>query len=155
MRQIFLACDADLILSIPLYDTWPADKLIWHYHPQALFSVRPAHHSLISNALARLGPPCMRLLRWRVATSVLPCTTAIAKRVSSFSMSCSICSHIGETDTHAVLECPLASQVWQGCGIDSSLWASAFHTLADCLDNARKSLDKDHFGDFLAIMWER
>ena len=99
-------------------------------------------------------PPSYDYFGWIVATSVLPCTTAIVKRISSFSMSCSICGHIGETDTYTILECPLASQVWQSCDIDSSLWALAFQTLADYLDNARKSLDEDHFGDFLAVTWE-
>ena len=69
-------------------------------------------------------------------------------------MSCSICGHIEETDTHAILECPLASQIWHSCCFDCNLWASPFRTLVDYLGNARKSLDEDLFGDFLTVMRE-
>ncbi|KAJ8434123.1 hypothetical protein Cgig2_024241 [Carnegiea gigantea] len=95
-----------------------------------------------------------RLFGWRATTGVLLCAVAIAKRVSRFSMSCSICGHIEETDTHTILECPLASQIWHNYCFDCNLWASLFHALADCLGNARKSLDEDLFGDFLVVMWE-
>ena len=52
VRQVFLHVDAEPILSIPLCDSWPADKLIWHYHSQGLFSVRTAYHMLISDSMA-------------------------------------------------------------------------------------------------------
>jgi len=69
-------------------------------------------------------------------------------------MSCDICGHMEETDAHAVLSCPLTTQAWQGCDLDTSFWTEPFRTLADCLDKARNSLDEDDFGNFVAVIWE-
>jgi len=134
VREVFLDCDAELILSIPLYDSWPADKLIWHYHSQGFFSV---YHMLISDTMANSGsssvavnslwraiwrcnvPPCTRLFGWRAAKGILPFAEAISRRVLSFPKGCSICGHMEETDTYGLLECPFASQIWQGCDFDA------------------------------------
>ena len=67
-------------------------------------------------------------------------------------MACSICGHSEETDIHAVLECPLASQIWAGSGLAESLWTSKFRTLSDCIMQAGKVLELDAFGDFLAVI---
>jgi len=69
-------------------------------------------------------------------------------------MSCSICGHVEESGTHAVLECPIASHVWQGSGLDESLWTTKYRTPTDCIDRAKRLLDGDGFVDFLAVLWE-
>ncbi|KAJ8429305.1 hypothetical protein Cgig2_027674 [Carnegiea gigantea] len=55
VRQIFLECDIELILSIPLCDSWPTNNLIRHHHPQDLFSIHSAYHMLVSNSIANAG----------------------------------------------------------------------------------------------------
>ncbi|KAJ8422423.1 hypothetical protein Cgig2_003003 [Carnegiea gigantea] len=97
--------------------------------------------------------PLIKLFGWRI-TGVLPSAMAIARCIPHFSMSCNICGHMEETDTHAVLSCPLVTEVWQGCDLDTSLWTEPFRTLADCLDKARHSLDENDFGNFLAVIWK-
>ncbi|KAJ8444309.1 hypothetical protein Cgig2_019867 [Carnegiea gigantea] len=76
VRQIFLPCDVELILSIPLCDSWPDDKLIWHCHSQGLFTVRTAYHMLNSEAFTHVGSSSIRddslwCATWRC--KILPC----------------------------------------------------------------------------------
>jgi len=98
--------------------------------------------------------PRIKLFAWRAATSILSSALAISKRIPNFSMSYRICRHIEELDTHAVLECLLASQIWQGSNFDEPLWTTKYRMLADRIDRARQLLDHDSFGDFLAVLWE-
>ena len=122
--QVFLDCD--------LCSSWLPDKLIWHFHPQDFFSVRSAYHMLITDSQAGTGasssndnslwravwnchiPSQIKLFGWRATIGIFPLTMAISKRIPNFFMSCSIFAHIEESDTHAILEWPLAFQIWQG-----------------------------------------
>jgi len=47
IRDTFISYDAELILSLPLCDQWPHDKLIWHYTATAVFSVKSAYHLIV------------------------------------------------------------------------------------------------------------
>jgi len=49
IKRIFLPCDADIILTIPLSLSWPEDKLICHYAMVGGFSVRSAYHLRIQS----------------------------------------------------------------------------------------------------------
>ena len=44
IKKVFVPCDVDTILSIPLCTSWPRDKLIWHFESNEKFSVRLAYH---------------------------------------------------------------------------------------------------------------
>ncbi|KAJ8451710.1 LOW QUALITY PROTEIN: hypothetical protein Cgig2_018344 [Carnegiea gigantea] len=143
VHQIFLNCDAELFLSISLCNSWPSDKLIWHYHSQGIFTVRSAYHMLASECQGSTGfasvqghslwraiwccnvPPRIRLFGWRAATRSLPSADAVARRIPSFAMNYSICGH-----------------------------DSRFHSLANCLENGNRALDTDHFDNILSVMWE-
>ncbi|KAJ8426096.1 hypothetical protein Cgig2_006577 [Carnegiea gigantea] len=57
--------------------------------------------------------------------------------------------------TYAILQCPLAVHVWGGSGPDMMLWSTRYRTPADGILKAWEALDKDSFGDFLTVMWER
>jgi len=160
----------ELILSIPLCDSWPADNLIWHYHSRGLFSVRTAYYMLISDSLSSSrssstaenslwrtiwrcnGPPRTRLFGWRAAKGIFPYAVAIAKCVSSFPKGCVICGHLETLMLSWSVH--FASQIWEGCGFDTTLWTTRFHTIVDCLDNAQFSLDNDCFRNFLVVMCE-
>ncbi|KAJ8450340.1 hypothetical protein Cgig2_004797 [Carnegiea gigantea] len=133
VQQIFLNCDAELILNIPFcWATSTHDNSLWHAIWRC--TVHPHIHPF----------------EWRAAAGILPSADAVAKRVPGFSMTCSICGHVEEMDTHAILHCPLA----QECDFDAALWDGHFRTLADCLENARRALDADHFGNFPSVIWE-
>ncbi|KAJ8443737.1 hypothetical protein Cgig2_029642 [Carnegiea gigantea] len=144
VRDIFLPYDAEYILSIPLCGSWPDHKLIWHYNNHGFFSVRSTYHTLIEDSHASLAgtsthgldiwrvlwkcdvPPRNRLFRWRACTGILPTSANIARRVPGSSMTGFVCGHAEESDVHAIFECPLAIQIWDGCGLDETLWASRY-----------------------------
>jgi len=100
------------------------------------------------------SPPRIKRFGWRAVIGIPPSAVAISKRIPNFSMSCSICGNVEETNTHAVLECLLASQIWEGRTFDESLWTTKYWMLANCLDRPRRILDHNSFGDFLAVLWE-
>ncbi|KAJ8436631.1 hypothetical protein Cgig2_029877 [Carnegiea gigantea] len=172
IKSIFLPCDVEVILSIPLCTTWPRDKLIWHYNKQVLFAVRSAYHMIICDRSNDGGspstrdpklwralwkcdvPPHIKLFGWRACVGSLPTSHNMSTRIPDFVMSCSVCVHAEDTPSHAILECPLALDAWHGSGIDEDFWTPRFRTLADCIANASHTLDDDAFGDFLAVMWE-
>ena len=153
VRQIFLDCDSELILNIPLCNSWQSDKLIWHYYPKAFllydlhticlpripWLMLDLHRSRTSLFNWRVIWSCnvpshIRLFDWRTAIGALLSGRVIARHVSSFSMTCGIRGYVEETNVYATLECPLAAQVWQGCHFDTSLWDGHFCTLANCLE---------------------
>jgi len=43
---------------------------------------------------------------------------------------------------------------WAGSDIDEALWALKYRFLRDCLEKASTSLDSEHLGYFLVLMWE-
>ena len=44
VHEWFFPCNVDYILQIPLCDSWPNDKLIWHFDSRCEFAVRSAYH---------------------------------------------------------------------------------------------------------------
>lgn len=69
-------------------------------------------------------------------------------------MSCNISGHVEESDIHTLLECPIASQIWQGNDLDELLRTTKYRTLADCVNQAKHLLDSDGLGDFFAVLWD-
>ncbi|KAJ8437526.1 hypothetical protein Cgig2_027601 [Carnegiea gigantea] len=169
INHIFLPIDDEAILNIPLCSSWPADNLIWHYNSRGfvrhttclltIFRTLGAHHHHITNTSGDLpgdvtSPAQIKLVGWRACVGSLPTAHNISSRVPDFSMTCSVYTHSEDTVTHAILECPLAVQIWGGSDLDTTLWFTRHRTLADCIAKAGENLDKDTFGDFLAVMWE-
>ena len=42
--HIFVPVDAEIIKAIPLYSTWPIDRLTRHYAPNESYSVKSWYH---------------------------------------------------------------------------------------------------------------
>lgn len=126
INNIFLPCDAESIMNIPLCSSWPTDILIWHCNSRGIFTIRSAHDMLVNDTQSSGGssssqdkhlwhsiwgcnvPPQINLFGWRACISTLPTAYNILTRVSSFSMTCSICTHCEDRAMHTILECPLA-----------------------------------------------
>ncbi|KAJ8429173.1 LOW QUALITY PROTEIN: hypothetical protein Cgig2_010123 [Carnegiea gigantea] len=90
VNHIFLPYDAELILNIPLCDSWPSDKLIWHYHPHGTFTIHSLYHMLIADVFSNATlpsshtielwhsiwsyniPPQIRLFGWWACPGILP-----------------------------------------------------------------------------------
>ncbi|KAJ8438975.1 hypothetical protein Cgig2_018886 [Carnegiea gigantea] len=130
VREYFSPVDAEVILTMPLCASWPHDKLIWRYSLDGAFSVRSAYHMIVkSRTLGSEGSshaqhnkwkalwklcllPRIKIFAWRICKRILPTNSNLAHRLPSWNMNCPICGHYEESDTHALLEFPLAVQIW-------------------------------------------
>jgi len=102
IKEIFLPCDSEVILSIPLCMSWPRDKVVWHYTTNGAFSVRSAYHLLLEETKLMQGclasdekgfwstiwslevPRRVRILAWRLAKNLLPTGCNLARRIQTF-----------------------------------------------------------------------
>ena len=50
VRSWFLPCDAEIIFSLPLCQSWPEDQLIWHFFADGKFSIKSAYHVARANS---------------------------------------------------------------------------------------------------------
>ncbi|KAJ8446311.1 hypothetical protein Cgig2_005842 [Carnegiea gigantea] len=78
----------------------------------------------------------------------------IAKRITNFNMNCLICGFDCESETHILLHCPLAKQIWEGTSFEKRLWQTQFRTIRDCVEKAIGELGEEDLGLFMAIIWE-
>ena len=127
VRGNFLLCDVEEIFSIPLNQSWPRDKHVWHYTMNASFMVKSSYH-LQSNEVVRRDvgtsnpqnhiwktiwklnlPPCIKVFIWRICYVILPTNENINSRVPTFNPNCSLCCHYIDSEVHALLYCPLAT----------------------------------------------
>jgi len=173
VRQTFIPVDADIILRLPLCTSWPADRLIWHFTSNGVFSVKSAYHLAREKAKADLPsssggpikslwrsiwgldvPPRIRLFGWRLGVGALPTKCNIARCVRDFDMKCEWCGHLEESDVHAVFVCPMAEDIWQASSFESPLWRAGPGTIEEYLVQAAETLDDLRFGEFVAVMWE-
>ncbi|KAJ8429882.1 hypothetical protein Cgig2_014162 [Carnegiea gigantea] len=69
-------------------------------------------------------------------------------------MQCAICGAVEESDSHILIHCPMAMEIWNHSGFDRDLWDNNFPSIMDCILFAKKRLDLDHLGDFVAVLWE-
>ena len=138
VKQVFLPCDDETILQIPLSQPWPPDKLAWYYNSSENFSVKPASPlirnvrvseyksatssstsitNMIWTKLRNLNvPPCIKLFGWKVRVSVLATRVIIAKKIQGMGMNCSICEALEEDNMHVFVYRPLAIEMWEDCG---------------------------------------
>ncbi|KAJ8437290.1 hypothetical protein Cgig2_006394 [Carnegiea gigantea] len=69
IRELFLSCDVDAILDIPLCSSWPTNKLIWHYNLSGLFSVKSAYHMIMNGKrLTHGGSSKVYVVLWKSLT---------------------------------------------------------------------------------------
>ncbi|KAJ8449480.1 LOW QUALITY PROTEIN: hypothetical protein Cgig2_002277 [Carnegiea gigantea] len=112
-----LPIDADMVLELPLYTSWPSDKLIWNFAANGLFSVRLASSSFQGTKdFWRLVwglnvSPRIKLFTWRVGISALRTRANLSRRLPNFSMSCAVCGAMEESNLHSLLYYPMAMEI--------------------------------------------
>ncbi|KAJ8434560.1 hypothetical protein Cgig2_014391 [Carnegiea gigantea] len=65
-----------LIIKTPLCESWPLNKLIWHYSTNDIFTVRLAYYMLIDDKLNKAASPSLRNIElWRAiwSSNIPPC----------------------------------------------------------------------------------
>ena len=66
------------------------------------------------------------------SVGALPTKGNIAKRVPAFDVGYAIRGASEDSDVHALLHCPLASTIWEGCKVDNRFWDVNVRTTMDC-----------------------
>ena len=78
----------------------------------------------------------------------------IARRICDFRTSCDICDNLEDSDTHALFDCPLVTEIWRESELEDKFCRSCPLAAVDSLLMAVQSLDKHQLGEFVAVMWE-
>ncbi|KAJ8431053.1 hypothetical protein Cgig2_005402 [Carnegiea gigantea] len=173
VRAIFKPCDVDDILDIPLCRSWPSDKITWHFTTTGEFNVRSACHmaralktkdnpttscaqgaSLWKSLWALNIPPRIKVFGWKMCVGALTTCSNLVRRTKDFNMSCHICSTLKDTTMHALLECPLALEVWSASPFNEGHWSRKFPSISECLHFVMDCLDSNAAGEFLSVLWE-
>ncbi|KAJ8433730.1 hypothetical protein Cgig2_019798 [Carnegiea gigantea] len=157
--EILMPCDVEAMLDIPLCDSWPSNKLVWHFTTLGDFTVRSAYHLILNHMLCNTGSsPNSSKELWRklwgleVCLGALPTECNIAKRVLDFNIGCAICGASEDSDVHALLHCPLARMIREGSKVDSRFWHVNVRTMVDCFQEAMVNMGVDEVGEFLATL---
>ncbi|KAJ8445113.1 hypothetical protein Cgig2_029485 [Carnegiea gigantea] len=153
--EILMPCDVEAILDVPLCDSWPSDKLVWHFTASGDFMIQLTYHLILNHRLCDTGfhPTVPRSYGGNFGPSKYPQNSGnIAKRVPAFDMGCAICGASEDSDVHALLHCPLARTIWEGSKVDSRFWDVNVRTMVDCFQEAVVNMGVDEVGEFLAIL---
>ncbi|KAJ8423576.1 hypothetical protein Cgig2_002905 [Carnegiea gigantea] len=78
----------------------------------------------------------------------------IAKHIKDYNMNCSICGALEDSVTHALLECPLATAIWEASPFPPEVWDMRYSSIFDSLLQVHESWGPDDAADFLAILGE-
>ena len=84
----------------------------------------------------------------------IPSTHRLGFWLPNFSMRCSVCGAIKETDLHALLECPLAQEVWAGSCFWDWVKEATIPSVWDLLFQGRDKLEDDEWDVYMATIWE-
>ncbi|CAJ2638124.1 unnamed protein product [Trifolium pratense] len=129
--QTFYPDEAKQILSIPISQRLPADKIIWHYERDGEYSVRSAHHLLkqhnsrdvaassgqqMNNLWREIWkapvPNRVRNFLWRLGKNILPTRANLVRKGVQIENLCPQCHSAPETIDHLFLHCHLTQLTW-------------------------------------------
>ncbi|XP_045789429.1 uncharacterized protein LOC123884387 [Trifolium pratense] len=129
--QTFYPDEAKQILSIPISQRLPADKIIWHYERDGEFFVRSAHHLLkqhnsrdvaassgqqMNNLWREIWkapvPNRVRNFLWRLGKNILPTRANLVRKGVQIENLCPQCHSAPETIDHLFLHCHLTQLTW-------------------------------------------
>ncbi|KAK2404541.1 hypothetical protein QL285_053869 [Trifolium repens] len=131
LSHLFYLHEAKQILSIPISQRLPSDKIIWHFERDGEYSVRSAHHLLKQhnsrNVAGTSGqqsdklwseiwkapvPNRVRNFLWRLAKNILPTRANLSRKGVQVENLCPQCNNAPETIDHLFLHCQLAQLTW-------------------------------------------
>ncbi|KAJ8445959.1 hypothetical protein Cgig2_001277 [Carnegiea gigantea] len=93
--------------------------------------------------------PLNQISSIQIYKGIPPTNSNLSNQMCSCNMNCPIYGHHEESDTHALLECPLVVQILEGSKLHSSLWDAKFWNMEDYIVNDSKQINCDggKFGD--------
>lgn len=131
VEALFLPCDVEAILKIPLGERLSRDRLVWHLEEDGNYSVRSSYR-LARSGISR-GPSCsaseeprwwkrlwslriplkVKHLVWRVWFEALPTYGSLKKRGVACLPFCTFCEALPEDAPHAMWGCERAQAIWR------------------------------------------
>ncbi|KAJ8450821.1 hypothetical protein Cgig2_032446 [Carnegiea gigantea] len=127
IRELFVPCDAKVIMGIPPCASWPNDKFVWHYSADGAFWIQSAYRMIVHIAHQSVGsssPSGTEFWRTIWALDIPP--------VSRYSTG----GLVGGSD------------------FEPTFWAKRFRSPSDCLGSACTQMEGARFGEFVAVLWE-
>ena len=155
VRQLFSSEEADLVLSIPLSQSLPMDRIVWNGTSKGKFSVCSAYHSIremgknikeecsddsemkhLWKSIWKLKlPNKIRSFMWRACREALATKANLKKRKITKDDLCSQCGKGAETSLHLFWFCDKAKEVW-------------------CNSKMALPFSLDHSWSFIDVMWQ-
>jgi hypothetical protein len=138
VKDIFCAHDAQLILSIPIFED-TIDDWAWHFDEKGLFSVKSAYHLQRQLLEVQLGQvessdqssgfqwkqiwqaectPNIKQFLWRIAHNSLPFRLNLQRRGMDIDPVCPSCNRLNEDGCHLFLRCKAAKEIWRSFGME-------------------------------------
>ncbi|PRQ38773.1 putative ribonuclease H-like domain, reverse transcriptase zinc-binding domain-containing protein [Rosa chinensis] len=175
IQRLFPMEEAEAILHIPLSSRLVADRLIWKFERNGVFSVRTAYQYSFSTSPCRrpfdlmvnggfwkklwkvLIPNAAKIFIWRICHNILPSLERLAsKSVELESQVCKLCGQGVETTLHICRDCPFTQEVLQQDGI---LGQVCFHPQSDnfslfiWLSYCASNLSLGDLGELFCRLW--
>ena len=130
VRQTFCQEDANVILSIPIFEHHD-DFVAWQFDRKGLFYVRSAyriHVDLLRRQCQRQTGECSsgreeekkmwrHLFMWRLAHNSHPLLRNVEHIGVELDTSCVVCHRLPEDGGHLFLRCKKVKKMWRACGL--------------------------------------
>jgi hypothetical protein len=131
INSCFSGHESKQIISIPISQSLPPDKYIWHCEKDGEYSVRSAYHllqelkskdrpgpstTINSNLWKQIWkaplPNSVRNFLWRLGNNILPTGGNLARKGIQLDVNCHLCHSAPETVDHLFMHCPIAKLTW-------------------------------------------
>lgn len=177
--SLFQTQEAKAITRLPLSRFGAADKRVWHWTRNGMFTVKSAYYVALEvlqdknrcasgrgetsgtsrtpwNKLWKLDiPNKVKIFLWKACKAILPTNDFLHNRHCSGSPSCILCGGIKEDVKHALFDCRWAREIWQmwAQNHDAS-WLSRNGGFSDLMWSLTDDGDPTIAADIAMIQWQ-
>ena len=176
IHELFLPFDAEVVLSIPLSASLPANKLIWAPTSSGQFTVSSAY-KIIRNSLCELKwaecsssqhltsfwrciwkmhmPNKVKVFAWRAYRNILPTKANLFTWKVTQDNVCEECRVAVESSGHLFWHCSRAQKVWKALNLGLKAVFEEIHEFIDLVWYARnvKQMDAQALAQLFMIAW--
>ncbi|XP_055960512.1 uncharacterized protein LOC126670817 [Mercurialis annua] len=157
VKKTISESDCAVVLSIPVSKSFTADKLIWHYTRNGIFSVKSCYHLIYDTCLdmelQNMGnfgsstinspdwkflwtlncPPKLKHFLWRALTNCLAVKMNLFRRMPSVDPICPVCTQDEEIIVHLFALCSKARQTLEYCIYSEIIKKELFGEIGKCM----------------------
>ena len=174
LEGIFLPCDVEQILGIPICNFFPNDQLVWHYSRSGHFSVKSAYHLIVDCGFHRVNmlvgvpsasrgnwpvhfiwslrlPSKIKVFFWVVKRDILPTQCNLGQRRISVDADCLLCDDPTKTKSHIFFDFPVAMDVWKLYGFTH--YYEDVVTFKEWIFGIQSQLQADQQCLFFVLLW--